>query len=214
MSHPVKPRAYDSRRRQHRSAATRRRILEAARDQFLAGGYRAATVAAIAAAAEVHVDTVYTLVGRKPALLRELIEQAISGADEPVVAEQRDYVQRIRAEPDPAAKLRMYARAVRRIQERLAPLLLALRDAASTEPEALEVWDEIGRRRADNMRLLIKDVRRAGGLRPGLSVAAAAETVWVMNSSEVYLLLTADRGWSPLRFERWLGDTWCRLILP
>jgi hypothetical protein len=64
------------------------------------------------------------------------------------------------------------------------------------------------------MRLLISDVRDAGGLRPGLSVEAAADTVWTMNSSEVYVLLTVERGWSPQRFERWLADSWCRLILP
>ena len=188
--------------------------MQAARRLFLAKGYRATTVAAIAEAAGVHVDTVYELVGRKPALLRELIEQAISGTDHPVDARQRDYVQAMRAEVDPEKKLRIYAGAVRRIQERMAPLLLALRDAASTEPEARQVWREISERRAANMRLLVDDVRRAGGLRPGLSVEAAADTVWTLNSSEVYVLLTVERGWSPQRFERWLADTWCRLLLP
>ena len=36
-------------------------------------------MAGIANRAGVNVDTVYELVGRKPVLLRELIEQAISG---------------------------------------------------------------------------------------------------------------------------------------
>lgn len=214
MSSPVKPRPYNSQRRQQRSAETRREILDAARRLFLADGYRATTVAGVAAMAGVHVDTVYELVGRKPTLMRELIEQDISGTDRPVDAEQREYVRRIRAEPDPAMKLRIYARAVRRIQERMAPLFMALRDAASTEPEARQVWEEISERRAANMRLLISGIRDAGGLRSGLSLETAADTVWMMNSAEVYALLTVERGWSPQRFERWLADTWCRLILP
>lgn len=149
-----------------------------------------------------NVDTVYELVGRKPVLLRELIEQAISGTDHAVAAQERDYVQAIRAEQDPARKLVIYARAVRRIQERMAPLLSAARDASSTEPEAEAVWREISERRAANMRLLIRDVRDAGGLRAGLSVNEAADVVWALNSSEMYLLLTTERGWSPRRFER------------
>jgi len=209
----VKRRTYDAAARRARSAETRLRIMKAARELILSDGYRATTIAAVAARAGVNVDTIYELVGRKPVLLRELIEQAISGIDHAVAAEERDYVQAIKAEPDPAKKLAIYARAVCRIQERMAPLLQALREASSTEPEAEQVWREIGERRAANMRLLIRDIRDAGGLRATLSVNKAADVVWVLNSSELYLLFTVERGWSPRRFERWLADAWCRLLL-
>jgi AcrR family transcriptional regulator len=210
----VNTRSYDRSQRQARSVQTRRRIIDAARELILENGYRATTIAAVAASAGVNADTVYQLVGRKPVLLRELIEQAISGTDHPIVADERDYVQAMKAEPDPTRKLAIYARAVCTIQGRLAPLLMALRDAASTEPEAEQVWHQISQRRAANMRRLILDVRTAGGLRPGLTVDEAADTVWALNSSEIYLLLTGERGWPPARFERWLHDTWCRLLLP
>jgi AcrR family transcriptional regulator len=177
-------------------------------------GYRGTTIAAVATRAEVNVDTVYELVGRKPVLLRELIEQAISGTDHPVVAEERRYVQDILAEPDPSKKLTIYARAVRQIQQRMAPLFLALRDASSTEPEARAVWAEISQRRAANMRKLARDLRAAGGLRRGLPIADAADVIWATSSSELYVLLTVERGWSPDRFERWLADTWRRVLLP
>jgi AcrR family transcriptional regulator len=214
MTHVVKPRRYNAERRRQASRRTRRQIVTAARELFLAQGYRATTVADVAARAGVNVDTVYELVGRKPALLRELIEEAISGADHPVAAEQRRYVLRIQAEPDPARKLTIYARAVRKIQERMAPLFLALREEAVVDLQAREVWHAISERRAANMRLLIRDVKAAGGLRPDLSIEDAADTLWLMNSSDVFVLLTRDRGWSPLRFERWLAQTWKRLILP
>ncbi|HXY44116.1 MAG TPA: helix-turn-helix domain-containing protein [Acidimicrobiales bacterium] len=213
MVENVKRRTYDAAARRARSAETRLRIMKAARELILSDGYRATTIAAVAARAGVNVDTIYELVGRKPVLLRELIEQAISGIDHAVAAEERDYVQAIKAEPDPAKKLAIYARAVCRIQERMAPLLQALREASSTEPEAEQVWREIGERRAANMRLLIRDIRDAGGLRATLSVNKAADVVWVLNSSELYLLFTVERGWSPRRFERWLADAWCRLLL-
>jgi AcrR family transcriptional regulator len=210
----VKTRRYDNVGRHAQSEETRRRILDAARDLIVGQGYRATTIAAIARTAEVHVDTVYELVGRKPVVLRELIEQAISGTDGAVVAEERDYVKAVRDEPDPARKLAIYARAVRHIQTRMAPLFLALREASATEPEASDVWKQISKRRASNMRKLVEDLQGAGGIRPGLPIDEAADVIWATNSSELYVLLTVERNWTPARYEHWLADTWCRLLLP
>jgi hypothetical protein len=67
------------------------------------------------------LDTVYATVGKKPTLFRLLVEAVISGHNEAVPAEERDYVHAIRAEPDAARKLQIYAAAARSIQPRLAP---------------------------------------------------------------------------------------------
>jgi AcrR family transcriptional regulator len=211
---PAPKRSYDASGRRADSAATRRRILAAARERIVEDGYRTTTVAAIARTAGVNVDTVYALVGRKPVILRELIETAISGRDEAVSAEDRDYVVAIRAEPDPRRKLALYAAALRSIHKRLAPLVLALRDAATTEPEAAEVWRQISDRRAANMRALARNLRDAGGLRDGLTIREAADVLWATNSPDLYALLVMERGWSATRYERWLADSWCRLLLP
>jgi hypothetical protein len=53
-----------------------------------------------------------------------------------------------------------------------------------------------------------------GGIRAGLTISEAADTIWVTNSAEVYTLFTSERGWPPHRYERWLIDTWSRLLLP
>lgn len=206
-------RSYDNQGRRAQSDETRTSILDAARALLVAKGYRATTVARIARDAGVHVDTLYALVGRKPAILRELIELAISGTDRAVAPEERDYVQRMLAEPDPRQQLAFYAAATRTIQARMAPLFLALRDAASTEPEAKAVWQEISERRAANMRRLVGALG-GGGLRDGLSVEAAADIVWATASAELYVLMTEERGWSLERYEAFLRDTWHRLLLP
>jgi AcrR family transcriptional regulator len=213
MADSVKRRRYDATNRRAGSAATRQRIVDAGRELILAQGYRATTIAAIAARAEVNVDTVYQLVGRKPLLMRELIEQAISGADHAVIADERAHVQAMRAEPDPVVKLAIYARAMRETHGRLAPLFVALRDASSTEPEAQEVWRQISDRRAANMRRLVREIRETGRLRADLSIDEAADTVWATNSPELFILLTGERGWTPRRYERWLARSWCRLLL-
>jgi len=206
-------RDYDGQQRRAASEATRQRILERARELVIERGYRGATLAELARRADVHVDTVYELVGRKPVILRELVERAISGTDRPLDPFERDYVQQMRAEPDAGAKLDLYAAAMRRIMARLAPLFVALRDAASTDPAAAEVWHTISERRATNMKMLAADLIATGQVRPGLETDEVADTVWATNSPELHQLLTVDRGWSAERYEQWLADTWRRLLL-
>lgn len=206
-------RSYESEQRRAQSEATRERILETARALVIERGYRGATLAELARRASVHVDTVYELVGRKPLILRELVERAISGTDRPLDPLERDYVQQMRAEPDAGRKLDLYAGAMRRIHARLGPLFLALRDASRTDQEAAEVWNRISERRAGNMRLLAADLLSTGQLREDLDVEAVADTVWVTNSPEVHQLLVGERGWAPQRYQEWLAGTWRRLLL-
>jgi len=208
-----RPRTYDSSRRRAAAAETRTAIVRAAHDLFLERGFRATTVAAIAERADVAVDTIYTACGRKPDILRELLERAISGEDAAIPALQRAYVRDIAALPDAEAKLRRYARAIADIQPRLAPLVHLLQEAAVTEPGLATLWQEIAGRRAANMRQFAADLAATGQLRPGLSIEEVADTVWATNGPELYTLLVVQRGWALERFERWLADTWIRLLL-
>jgi AcrR family transcriptional regulator len=208
-----KRRKYDSTSRSEAAKTTRESIIHSARTVFLEKGYAAATMPAIAMAAGTALDTVYATMGKKPALFRLLIEMAISGSDRAVPAEERDYVREIRAETDAAQKLRLYAAALGRIQPRLAPLIRVLQGAASLDSELEGVWQGISQRRADNMRLLAKDLAATGRLRSGLSESKAADIIWSMNSPEFYLLLVEQRGWSLEEYARWLGDAWIQLLL-
>jgi AcrR family transcriptional regulator len=214
VTEPVNRRGYDNAARRARSARTRAEVLAAARSLFTGRGYTSTTVADIAAEAGVHVDTVYRLVGRKPEIVRELVEAAISGTATAVVAEDRDHVRALKAEPDPERMLAVYARAVREIHERLGPLWPALTGAAAVDPDVAEVWTAISRRRAQNMRKLVAELDAAGGLRDDLPHDRAADTIWATNSPELYALLVVERGWGPDDYEAWLLDLWRRVLLP
>ncbi len=213
MTRAVKRRRYDSSSRREAATLTRQSIINTARRMFLDKGYAATTMPAIAKAAGVALDTVYATVGKKPALFRLLIEMAISGSDAAVPAEEREYVQAIRAEPDAARKLRIYAAALCSIQERLAPLFGVLQGAAPIDPELAALWQGISQRRAQNMRLFAADLAATGRLRPHLLLAKAADIIWSMNSPEFYLLLVQQRGWSSKEFEDWLARAWIQLLL-
>lgn len=207
----VKSRVYDAAGRRQAADQTRRRILEAARRLFLERGYAATAMAAIAAEAKVNIDTIYASVGTKRALFRLLIETAISGVDEAVPAEERDYVRAILAEPDAGRKLEFYSHAFRVIQERLAPLSLVLREAAASDADLAAVWTEIAQRRSHNMHLFAQDLASTGGL--AIPVDEAADVIWAMASSEFFILFVRERAWAPERFEAWLAAAWKRLLL-
>jgi len=188
-------------------------VLDAARRLFVERGYAAMTMSAVAGAAGVALDTVYEVIGTKPALVRALVETAISGTDEAVAAEDRDYVRRIRATPSAPAKLAIYAAAVRAIHARLAPVVTALRAAAPAHPELGDLWREISARRARNMERFADDLMATGEVRPGLARADVADGLWLLGAPELFVLLVEERGFTPDRFERWVADGWARLIL-
>ena len=206
-------RSYRSAARAEQAAATRRAVLQAARDLFTEQGYAATSIAAIAARAGVAVDTVYAAAGRKPTLLRDLVETSLSGGDEAVPAEQRDYVVRIRAAATAQEKITVYAAAVAEIGVRMAPVHRALAEAAASDPDCAALRAEISARRAANMRLFAADLRATGELRGDLTDDEVGDIVWSLNSAEYWALLVGERGWSPERFAAWLTDAWIRLLL-
>jgi AcrR family transcriptional regulator len=199
--------------RAEQAAATRRAVLDAALALFVEQGCAATGVGETAARAGVAVDTVYAAAGRKPTLLRELVETALSGQDTAVPAEQRDYVQRIRAAGSAVEKIGLYAAAVAAIGARLAPVHRAVAEAAVSDPACAVLRVEISGRRAANMRLFAADLRTTGELRSDLSDDEVADVVWSMNSAEYHALLVGERGWSTERFQAFLTDAWTRLLL-
>jgi AcrR family transcriptional regulator len=214
MTEEVKERRhYDASRRRAAAQESRRAIVEAARRLFLERGFTGTTMAAIAAAAGVSHETVYGSFGPKPALFRHLVEIALSGIDRPVPGMERDYARLVMAETDPGRLFDIYARAMRQTQERLAPLFDVLSDGARTDADLKALSDELSQRRVGHMRQLASHLAEIGGLRQGVSVERAADVFWLLNSSEVFLLLVRDRRWDPDSFERWLAETWKLLLM-
>jgi AcrR family transcriptional regulator len=206
----VAKRRYNAERRQEAAQQTRRRIVEAAGELFIERGYVATTMAMIAERAEVALDTVYAAAGTKPQLLRLLVEATMAAADGPDAGED---VAAIAAEPDVAGKLAIYAAAICRIQQHLAPLYRVLRSATPLHPELGQLWDAFSQRRAATMPHLVEHLVRCGGLAAARDPATTADTLWMLTSAEVYDLLVGQRGWPPARYESWLADSARRFVV-
>jgi AcrR family transcriptional regulator len=211
QSRPVK-RSYDASGRRARAEAARRRVLDAARARFLADGFTATTVPAVATAAGVSVETVYKAHRTKARLALAVFHDAIAGPG-PEPAELR--ADRISAgEPDGERRLRAFGELAGEVTPRVAPLMLLVREAAVTDADAAAVWqqmlDERLARMAGHARRLADD----GHLRAGVPVEEARDVLWLYSAPEVYELLVVRRGWSPRRFGSWVGQTYVSSLLP
>ena len=199
--------------RDAQAASTRHRLLSAAWTLFTERGYAATTVTQVAHAAGTSVDTLYASIGRKPVLMRAVVESAISGNDQTVPALQRDYVKQLRAAPDAATKLELYAAAIAAMSPRTAPIFLALRDAARTDADCAALDAEISARRAGNMRDFARELRETGQLRGNLGDDVVGDIIWATAGAEHYTQLVRGRGWTPAQFGDYLRELWGSLLL-
>lgn len=208
MSGPVK-----NNQRTQQARATRRRIIESARELFLEQGYAATTVDQIAARSGVAVQTVYFHFGNKRTVLKEVMDVLAVGDDAPVPLLDRPWVRRVRDEPDARRALAIWLRTTRAIYGRVAPLLSVVRDAAGADPEMAEQWRTNQDQRHIAQHALAEILAEKQALRPGMTVTKAADVIFTLASPEVYLLLTAERDWSPARWQRWVTDTIADAVL-
>jgi AcrR family transcriptional regulator len=196
-----------------KARATRRRITDAATELFVAGGYGTTTLEQIAERAGVAVQTVYFHFGNKRTVLKEAVDIAAVGDDEPVPLLDRPWLAKLRDEPDARRVIALWVRNSREIFGRIAPIMQVVRDAAGADPDMAEQWTTNREQRVVAMRLLADLVADRGRLKPGLSVTTATDVIYTLLSIEVYSLLTADRGWSPARWQRWMADTLADALL-
>jgi len=208
----VKPkRSYNASRRRERARQTRHRIIDTAERMFLRDGYSAATVQTIAAAAGVSADTIYKSFGGKPGLIRAIRDRALEG-EGPVPAERRsDELQE--RESDARAIISAWGGFVAELAPRVSPILLLIRDAAASDSEVRALRDELDADRLKRMTTNASRLRDAGHLRPGISLAQAADILWTYSSPELYELLVLRRRWTPERYGRYVADAMINALI-
>src|SRR5215470_13139119 len=204
MAEPVK-RRYDNSRRQAQVRATRRKVIEAAGRLFTEHGYPAATIDAIAEAADTPLPTVYRLFGSKRALLTAVLDTSFGGDDQPIAFADRPAVRAARAEPDPVKMLDAFARIARDLMDRSSAIQHVLASAAQVDPEAAQLYADIRRQRHTGQSRIVAALDAIGALDPSLDTSEAADMVYAVMSPEVHRILTVERGWSADRYERWIA---------
>jgi AcrR family transcriptional regulator len=201
---PAVKRPYDNSRRQAQVLATRLRIIETAKALFVAHGYPATTLEAIADAADTSLPTLYRLFSSKPALLKAVIDVSFGGDDQPIAFADRPDTQAARGETDPRAMIRAFARIGRDLMERTSAILRVLATAAAVDPDAAQLMDEIRRQRHTGQSRIVAALAARDFLDPGLGISEAADMTYAALSPDVHHILTVERGWTAGQYEQWL----------
>ncbi|WP_331771095.1 TetR/AcrR family transcriptional regulator (plasmid) [Embleya sp. NBC_00888] len=188
-----------------KAAANRARMLGAARELFIARGYVATTMAAIATEAGVAVQTLYFTFATKRAILAELLDVAVTGDAEPIATLDRPWVAEALAAA-PVTQIRLQVVATAGILARVGPILEVVRSAAAVDPEIAQLWrTNIAHRHTVQLHLA-EALAAKTDLRAGLDAARAADLALAVLAPESYHLLVHDRGWSPEAWQVWAAD--------
>ncbi|MFC3499852.1 TetR/AcrR family transcriptional regulator [Micromonospora krabiensis] len=207
-------RPYRSALREENARRTRAAIAAAARELFLTRGYGGTSLADVAALAQVARPTVSATFGSKPALLRQVLDEALAGDDEPVPVAQRPWFTPVWDATTPAEVLTAYAQVCTLIGGRAAQIFETTRRAADDTPEVAELWQTLLRNRRAGARMVVERARTLGQLRQGDDLHRAVDILWIFNDPALYDSLVLHCGWPVEDFQRWLAERMCDALLP
>jgi AcrR family transcriptional regulator len=203
-------RTYSSPLRAEQAQATRRRILDAAREQFLDAGWTATTVKVISDAASVAPATVYAVFGTKRALLSALIDEALASAlPDP---QPPDVWPEIVGHPDQRERARRLVTVLSAALPRVEPFERVVREGARADEEIAGLARDLLRWRRAHVVRIVDVLAGEDGLRSGVTREEAADLLFALGGPEVYHLLVRIRGWSPEQFDTHLTDLLGRFI--
>lgn len=210
MGEAVK-RQYRSERRTEQANETRRRIVRAAHDLFVGQGYGRTTIAEVAGAAGVAVETVYAAYRNKPTLLRQVWYATFRGDEEDIRLLDRPEIRAVLEEPDLATRLRAHAGVITPVLRRISPLLRALQGAATSEPAAAAMLAEFDERRLDAAGHYARAAAATGQL--AVSEEECRDVLAATMDGALWHRLVAERGWSDDQHAQLLGTMWVAALV-
>lgn len=194
------------RRRDRQAEQTRREIVDAARGLFAVHGYAGTSVAQIAKAAGVSVQTIYDSIGSKSGILGLLNDRLDEEADVGPLAS------RIPTLEDPVELLDVAVSISHNINERCADIAGVV--FGNTDEPALATVGTIGLgRHREGCRRLAARLASLGALRDGLDPTEAGDVIAAMCHPVLVRTFVFEYGWSWQRWHTWTLDSLQRLLL-
>jgi TetR/AcrR family transcriptional regulator, regulator of autoinduction and epiphytic fitness len=209
MAEAVKSRRrYNGSLRREQAQLTRGRVLDAARRLLVSGTYSSVTMEDIAREAGVAYQTVYGIFGSKLRLAEALIETGF-----PHVGEALKLFDELGPDAGPETEMRTGARVSRLIYGLCADLLRFMRE--SGDPGLLARYRDREEQRLISMNAyrVAERLEKSGRLRGHISPSDAIAVMWALCGPDLYTQLVFDRGWTPDRYEEWLGDALINALL-
>jgi AcrR family transcriptional regulator len=179
--------------RQEQARETRRRIIQAVHHLFVSKGYGSTTIADIASAAGVAVETVYAAFRNKQTLLRQVWYVSFRGDETDSRLWDRPEIRAVIAEPDLTRRFRAQAAVYPAVFRRITPLLLMLQGAAANQPDAAAMLAEFDERRLDAATKYARAAAATGQLATGED--ECRDVLWATLDGALWHQLVAERGW-------------------
>ncbi len=200
--------------RRERADASRRKVLAAARDSFMASGYHGATMADIAQRAGLAVQTVSYFFGTKPRLLSALLQATIEAAIADVTPEGTAKWHEAPAIATSGAEIvDHFVDLGHGMLLAVAPLMDVARVGGLTDDEVAAVYEFYEERRASDYARFIGWLVDAQALRVDLSIQKATDVALTVLGPEAYLVLAARRRWEPDGIRESMREALKRLLL-
>ena len=194
-------------RREVAAAETRREILRAARRLFAEHGYPGTSLQQIAEEAGVAVQTIYSSIGSKAALILALND---------LVDEEAGVAQLgagVLSETDPPQMIAKAIHLTRQLNQRCGDLLQVMLSAAPAEPDVAAAFADGMRRHETGIRAMTQRLGAQGALRAGTTPERAAAAFAMMTSPPSWQQLTQRAGWTFDDSEAWLTESLTQLLL-
>jgi AcrR family transcriptional regulator len=204
-SHRQAPRRYNAEGRRAQARATRKRVVDTARDLFIAQGYAGTSIAQIAEAAGVSAPTVFAGFTSKANLLKTAVETTLVGDLEPVPLAERPQMRHVHAGETAEEVLLRLATLIEEAAPRVCPIYAVVTGAADADPEIAQLARTLDEQRLTGAtRLAATVMQRLGDDDPDRA-AEVRDTIWTLNSPLLYDLLVVQRGWSTQRYGQWIA---------
>ena len=178
-----------------RTRATRERVVTAAAPLFVARGYLDTTMAELAAAAGVAVQTLYLAFGSKAAVLAAVWDAA--GPERPP-----GWTEALAAAPDGPAALARHVDLTTAAVERRHPLDAVLR-AAAADPEPAELLATARAAAFDAHARAVDELAEHPGFTVDMSLQRATDVLATLLAPETYGLLVVQQGWTTPDWAEW-----------
>lgn len=198
-------RTYNSSRRKRQAEQTRADVLTAAVERFSDTGWAGTTVADIAEAAGVAVETVYSGFGSKKALLRDAADVAVAGDAEPLTYVERPEFAAM-GEGPVGDRVRVGMEFIAVSNERTHGIWRALGEAAQSDDD-LRAWalDAERRRRLDTGRSLERIFERT-------IPEPMLDALCILYGQDSYRRLVIEGGSTRGAYQRMLAEATVRLL--
>jgi AcrR family transcriptional regulator len=204
-------RRYDSTRRQQQARENRLRILAAAHELFVDQGYGSTTIADVARAAGVAVETVYSAFRNKPTLLHRAWDIAVGGDEQDVHLLDRPEMRAMLAEADLPTRFARFATVNTAIMRRTARLRLAVQGAAGSDQAAAALLGEIDDARLEAMGVHSRAAAATGQL--AVPEQQCRDVLFATTDGSLWHNLVERRGWPDEQYAVWLGRLWVAMLV-